>query len=457
MPRTLLRPQEFVLDGYGQMLVTIFTQISLCYTVPDGFQISTVTDNLQRGLEILADHFPWLAGQVVREGVGEGSTGVFKITPLVATPRMYVKDMMDGVVMPSFQDLGRTGYPMNDLDEKLIAPRNTSSGWPGETVAEVFQLQVNMVKGGIIITFLGQHQCMDGVGQAQVIRLLSKACRGEEFTVEELEAGSRDQPEVMLSLNDDTWTQGPELRYNTVKPPSAKEAGTPRPNGVWCHFSFSAESLSCLKHAATRTLPTTTPYISTDDALSAFVWKAIMRARSPRLQGNERALLARAVDVRKFVGIATMHPGFAQCMTYHDTFTIQQLVQSSLGVVAADLRAAIAPETSSLAYDARSLATLVSRTPDKSTLSLLGGDFDMARDVMINSWVNQNAYELDFGLGLGTPDVVRRPRFDAFQGLVYLLPKRQDGEIGVAVCLSEEDMLRLREDGEFSVLGKPVG
>ncbi|KAI0161589.1 putative trichothecene 3-O-acetyltransferase [Xylariaceae sp. FL1272] len=454
---TALRPQNIVLDGYGQMLVTIFTQISLCYTVPDDFRLPTVIDKLQRGLEILADRFPWLAGQVICEGAGEGLTGVFQIAPLEATPRMYVKDLMDEVAMPSLQDLRRTGYPMNDLDEKLVAPRNTSSGRPGETIAEVFHLQVSMVKGGTIITFLGQHQCMDGVGQAQVMRLLSKACRGEEFTAEELKVGNRGQHQVMLSLNDDTWTPGMELRYNTVKPLSAQEPRKPRPNGVWCHFSFSAESLSSLKQAATRTLPATTSYISTDDALSAFVWKAIMRARRPRFQDQVLALLARSVDVRKFVGISVLHPGFAQCMTYHDTFTIQQLVQSSLGVIAANLRAAIAPETSSLAYDARSLATLVSRTPDKSTISLLGGDFDMTRDVMINSWVNQNAYELDFGLGLGTPGMVRRPRFDAFQGLVYLLPKRQDGEIGVSVCLGEEDILILRRDEEFVGLAKPVG
>ncbi|KAK6839132.1 Trichothecene 3-O-acetyltransferase [Apiospora arundinis] len=60
-------------------------------------------------------------------------------------------------------------------------------------------------------------------------------------------------------------------------------------------------------------------------------------------------------------------------------------------------------------------------------------------------------------MGLGPPEAVRRPRFDAFQGLVYLLPKRPDGEIGVAVCLSEDDMQRLREDTGFIKFAKLVG
>lgn len=32
---------------------------------------------------------------------------------------------------------------------------------------------------------------------------------------------------------------------------------------------------------------------------------------------------------------------------------------------------------------------------------------------------------------------------------MYFMPKRLDGEIAVMVCLREEDMGRLREDGEF--------
>ncbi|KAK8093242.1 uncharacterized protein PG998_014643 [Apiospora kogelbergensis] len=112
-------------------------------------------------------------------------------------------------------------------------------------------------------------------------------------------------------------------------------------------------------------------------------------------------------------------------MTYHDQFSARELVESPLGVVAADLR----------------------------------GAFDMAggRGVMINSWAGLGAYSLHFGLGLGLPEAVRRPRFDAFQRLVYLLPKRPDGEFGVAVCLYENYLQRLKDDGELTKLATIVG
>ncbi|KAK8043466.1 hypothetical protein PG993_005896 [Apiospora rasikravindrae] len=448
---------DLVLDGYGQMLVTIFTQISLCYPFHDASQAPVVIQTLQRGLERLADSFPWLAGQVVCGGAAEGVTGVFKIKPFDRTPRLAVKDLRSESAMPSLEDLRAAGYPMNRLDEDLVAPRRTSSGRPGETTAEVFQMQASIINGGLILTFLGQHQCMDGVGQGQVMHLLSKACRGEAFTENELRSGNRDPVDTIPLLNETGWTPGPELRYNTVEPPPDCDVRQPMPTGAWCHFSFPNESLLALKQVASQGLPATTPFISTDDALSVFLWQSTMRARLPRLPVDSSALFARSVDIRKHVGISARYPGFAQCMTYHDKFSARQLVESPLGTVAADLRAAIVPETSMLAYDARSLATLVNYTPDKSTVSLLGGGFDMTRDVMLNSWTNQDAYHLDFGLGLGRPEAVRRPRFDAFQGLVYLMPKRPDGEVGVAVCLSEADMDRLKGDCEFMRFAKLVG
>lgn len=445
-----------VVDGYGQMLVTIFTQISLCYPMPDASRLSTIVETLQTALERLTDSFPWLAGQVICEGAAEGVTGVFKIAPLYKAPRVVAKDLSRDPATPPLEDLRRAGYPMNVIDEDMVAPRRTSSGRPGETTAEVFQLQASVIKGGLILTFLGQHQCMDGIGQGQVMRLFSKACQGEGFTEEELSTGNRDPAAAIQSLDEKTWRPGPELRYNMAHPlPTGEAEG--RATGVWCHFSFSHDSLLNLKRIATQGLPASTPYVSTDDALSAFVWQSIMRARLPRLHGDSPVLFARSVDIRGYVGISSAYPGFAQCMTYHDKFSARQLVERPLGIVAADLRTAIAPATSTLAYDARSLATLVHSTPDKSKVSLLGGGFDMTRDVMLNSWANQDAYRLDFGCGLGLPEAVRRPRFDAFQGLVYLLPKRPDGEVGVAVCLSEEDLQRLEDDVRFKEFARQVG
>ncbi|KAF2973097.1 hypothetical protein GQX73_g679 [Xylaria multiplex] len=442
---------DITLDLFGQRLVPVFTQISFCFAIPDGYRIENISSILTKGAERLAENFPWVAGQVVCEGATESSTGSFKIKTLEVTPRVWVKDLRDDTSFPSWDALQQSNFPMNVLDESIVAPRKTNYG-PDEPVAEVFQLQATIIKGGLVLTFLGQHQAMDGTGQAQVISLFSKACGNKAFAQEELKIGNL-TPEDRVQLLDDSWTAGPELEYNIIK----QEASQPGPGriqdpiamdlGVWSYFNFSASALRELKLHATRTLPSDTSYVTTDDTLTAFIWQSIARARLAHFSPTTEMLFARAVDLRRYLGIAKTHPGFVQNMTYH-SFSMERTVNSPLGSIAANLRAAVDPQTSNLAYHGRSLATMISRTPDKRIISFLAG-CDTARDVMLSSWANQNSYQLDFGLGLGGPRAVRRPRFDSLPGLVYFLPKTPEGDIGVAISLSAGDTEVLRADSEF--------
>jgi hypothetical protein len=82
---------------------------------------------------------------------------------------------------------------------------------------------------------------------------------------------------------------------------------------------------------------------------------------------------------------------------------------------------------------------------------------DESVDVMLSSWARERCYELDFGLGLGKPEAVQRPLFIPCESLIYLLPKTLDGQIGVVVCLRDEDMARLKADTEFTKYGNYIG
>lgn len=136
--------------------------------------------------------------------------------------------------------------------------------------------------------------------------------------------------------------------------------------------------------------------------------------------------------------------------------TLQKLVEEPLGVVASRLRSALDPKTSTLGYHSRALATFLSRTPDKSIFSF-AATVDLSTDMMLSSWAKLNCYELDFGLGLDTPEAVRRPQFDPFESLMYLMPKAPDGEIVAAICLRDEDMERLRVDEGFTKYARFIG
>ena len=304
---------------------------------------------------------------------------------------------------------------------------------------------------------------MDMTGQGQLIHLLSKACRNEQFTSEELSSGNLARRNL-IPLLDDSYKQGSELARQIVKPTPSHPIsnGTnghptppPLPKCTWSYITFHPTSLSALKSLATKTITIPSGYISTDDALSAFIWQSIIRARLPRLNPTAESTFARAVNVRHYLDISQTYPGLVQNMTYH-TYTLQKLVEEPLGSVASQLRSALDPKTSNLGYNTRALATFLDRTPDKTIVSFTA-TLDLSTDVMFSSWAKLNCYDLDFNLGLGKPEAVRRPQFTPVESLIYLMPRALDGEIAVAICLRDEDLERLKADEEFAKYGRYIG
>lgn len=450
---------DICLDIFGQQpRLNIHTQICLCYPLPDSLLQSTLISTLTSGLERLTSSFPWVAGQVICEGSGDENTGVFKINALGDTPRLVVKDLRHNPSAPTMQTLRQANFPMKNLDESVIAPRNT---FPGPDVAEglepispVFLLQANFIVGGLVLTFLGQHQTMDITGQGLVMNLLSKACHNKEFTADELSSGNLERRIIIPLL--DNYQQGPELASHLVKSITSNTgiSGSTQtrlmapPKCDWASFVLSPASLEALKSIALRTRSPESKYVSTDDALCALVWQSIMRARLSRLPPTTEVTFARAIDVRRYVNIPATYTGIVQNMTY-TRFQLQKLVKMSLGEIASALRAALDPETTILPFHTRALATYLYRQADKSKITP-ASLIDLSVDVMLSSWAKTECYDLDFNLGLGFPEAVRRPRFTPLQSFVYFMPRKCDGEIAVAICLREDDMELLKVDEEFT-------
>ncbi|EHK21981.1 uncharacterized protein TRIVIDRAFT_151414 [Trichoderma virens Gv29-8] len=435
---------DIYLDIFGQQpRLNIHTQICLCFAMPNDVEQSTVMSTLTSGLQRLTASFPWVAGQVVVEGSGAGSSGVFKIKELRDIPYLAVKDLRADTSVPTMIELREANFPMRMLRESVIAPRNTFPAADAinrhESSSPVFLLQANFIVGGLVLTFLGQHQTMDIMGQGQIMHLLSKACHDESFTTDELFCGNLERQTVVPLL--DNYERGPELAQPV--------------QSVWASFTFHPTSLATLKSIAVKTLPSGSSYVSTDDALSAFIWQSIMRARANRLPPGVETTFARAVDVRPYVDVPASYPGIVQNMTY-TTFTLQELVALPLGEIASRLRTALESNTTILPFHTRALATYLHSQADKSHVSP-ASSLDFSVDVIVSSWAKTDSYALEFNLGLGKPEAVRRPWFTPLQSFVYFMPRKDDGEIALAVCLREEDMERLKADRLFMTYARHDG
>ncbi|GKT42886.1 trichothecene biosynthesis transcription regulator TRI6 [Colletotrichum spaethianum] len=429
--------------------LNIYTQIAICFSATEEHSTSKIINTLTNGLERLAATFPWIAGQVVNEGASADNTGVFKIKQHEAAPPLVIKDLRDDVSAPTMHAMKQANFPFSMLDESIVAARPTLPIDPtlAGTPNPVFIVQATFIKGGLILTFLGQHQTMDGIGQGQIIDLLSKACQNESFTDEEIATGNLPRHNIVPLL--DNYQRGPEIDTMIVTPPVRPPAAPAKCS--WAYFDFAASSLSTLKSAASETVKS--GYITTDDTLTAFVWQAVSRVRASRLTPEEEIKIARAVNVRGYLGVPQTFPGMIQIMTYNSS-PLKDLVDGPLGKAASQLRSTVNPEA--LNYATRAFATVLDQSPDKRNLSLIG-TFSLDRDIMLSSWAKLDLYEQDFGLGLGQPESVRRPQFTPVEGLLYLMPKSREGSIALAICLRDEDMARLKEDEEWLKYSTYIG
>ncbi|KAG0335862.1 hypothetical protein BG004_008293 [Podila humilis] len=463
------------LDILGQeVYLNFYIQSTLCYPVNDESALPAILATLNAGFDRLVAAVPWAGGQVVVEGATKNNSGMSVFRPLDnnEVPKVIVKDLRNDPSVPTMQAMQDAEFPMSMLDENMLSPRNTLPGTrPGEPLSRpAFMVQATLVKGGLLLTFVGQHQAMDMVGLYVLMDLLNKVCRPHvELTKEELDNINAARENIIPLLPDSTTETGLE---HQVVPPAPAEFPTseqedismaegrsaPGKTASWVYFSFDASALASIKTQANASLPHSTPsvgFISTDDAVSALIWQSIARARLARLSPTVACMFSRVVDLRKVIHLSPTYPGLVMAFA-HSPGTLQQLVhQESLGNIAGRLRASL--DKGTLGQDLIAAATYLHRTKDKRTIYVLKiGDAD---DSMIfSSWAKLGGcWSLDFNMGLGSPIAVRRPRFTPFPSFMYLMPKSPQGEISLAICLFDEDLERLKNDKEFVKFARFIG
>lgn len=435
--------KDIVLETFAQTPLSIYTQISFLFPLRLECSRSEITDNLQQSLEFLTENFPWVAGKIVKDT----KNGFYIIEQLGKLPPFIVKDYPTNGEDVTLAKLKDEKFPMRFLDESVLAPRSTIPGIFSDSKLEpVFILQATFLPDGLILTFLAHHQVMDGTGEAQMILLFSKACRGQNFTKEELEIGNLDREHLVPLLNETERREYGDLRVKLAR--QIVHADLERIDSAsgevsWAMLEFSAGNLEKLKLEAAENL-TGVKYVSTDDALTAFLWKSISRARVTRLSKNCTSQLARAVNVRSHLGIPPNYPGVISNMTYNEC-KLEEIATMSLGEISSGLRSRLSGPKSTLGPDSRALATLISETQEHPITSATA-TLDSATGIAISSWSAQNSYTLDFGFG--KPIAVRRPKFTPVESLIYILPKDEKGNLCVAICLGEKDWDLLRNDEE---------
>ncbi|CAL5869084.1 uncharacterized protein PFLUO_LOCUS3312 [Penicillium psychrofluorescens] len=432
-------------DVFGQLpRLKGYTHLALCFPYPDTKPREIAVESLQEACQRLTIALPWLAGRVVNLGAGTGCSGIFTICLCTETEAILkVQDRSD--VCPSYDDI-RTNGTSDMLDCSLLSAETTLPDSYEDESAPVLTLTATWVKNGIILDCAAQHNIFDMGGIDQFFRLLATSLQNGDLPQPAIEINNRDRRSIFPPLGQD------EIKYDhtAMRCPSAlnKPLRLPLPPGprpAFHHFRFSATNLGLIARNCN------TP--SMDDALSAFVWKRLSAVRL-HLYNKPDAVtgFSRAVDCRRTLGVPAEYMGQLAVKTF-STMTLRNIEGSSLDIVAAHLRKDLQKIRDQNFL--RSLATLIDSESDKSTFNFVQ-DFNPETWINASSWVGVNAYALEFGL-LGKPAVVRRPTSKPVQSLLYFLPQTQQGDIDVLLCLTDEEIVMLKKDEEWSKYARYIG
>lgn len=426
------------LDIFGQVptLYGLYTQ--LCFMFPlESTSLETQTDvaaYLRAGLERLAKHVPWIASDVT-----VSDTGYYSVEIADAVPTLVVKDLRDK--LPVFETMRQNQFPFSILDESVIAPCPTLANGKLDAYP-VSMFQANFVEGGLLLVVNVQHTCMDFRGLAQFMELFTKACQKIPFSTEELHVANLTS--FPLRPNDHEEAAQEDAKSGSSQAFSSIPEVEPLSSTHWVYFSFSSDALRRLKNTAEQ--DKSVDFISTDDALTALLWQAIMRSRRHRFQDlNIPSTFKRQANARKHVGAPHAYMG-NMIYTSSVVLPINEILTSSLGNLSSLLRQALEP-TPSIEYQVRSNAQQMRQQLESPGSASARERKPMPpNDIILSSWANDNCCHLDFGGSLGLPEVVKRPGFDIYEGLFYFMPKARNEEISVAVSIAEDDLTELQAD-----------
>lgn len=429
-----------------------YTQMLLCFPIVAEADRSKIIRVLQDAAAALIEAIPILGGQVVNQkdaNVEVPNSGAFRVVPYDHPDGSAVRvKTLDGFI--PYDELRSSSAPASVLDGTVIAPMKGYPDHYGQSdVTPVFVVQANFIPGGLLLCFAGMHNCMDGTGLGHVIRMFASLCRGEALSTGDLEAANTDRAQLPVSLKPG---QSPMLHPEMTPKADAGQKTDSRdtPASVWSYLSISPSKLKEMKVEVSKEL--TSGWVSTNDVVTAWLWKAVTKARCSHIDTSKGTTLLRAVTGRRVLDppLSGSYLGNNVMCASHKV-VVMDLMERPLWKITQEVR-----EATNAINDhyVRSIATLIRGEPDKNKITFAIDAPD--RDFMASSWATLPVYE-GFGDSIGTPDYVRRPTSPPWTGVCYIMPKHPNGNLEFLLSLRQDDMLRLRNDEEVTAVAEWIG
>ncbi|KAB2570651.1 Putrescine hydroxycinnamoyltransferase 2 [Lasiodiplodia theobromae] len=467
-------PEEIIpLSDLDNVYVRVYVPITSTYKLDDDVDRELVIDNLCKGLQKTTKEYRFLGGHVFE---GPNAKSFVKRSPAWPTLTLHINHLED-TDFPSYADLERREFPFSDLNERHMAPDFTLPADPKTAPPDqglpTILAQLNFIRGGLILGTALHHQCVDAKGVDVVLARWAANTRAlfhPGVPAPPFDPSCLD-PTPMSSKTPLSPERIPEVerrirsfKYVPVLPHSGEYAAPVQLAQSIFHLPRSR--LAALKASTIpREADAADKWVSTNDCITALLWRCMTRARLPSPSAasaaadpdNTSVHMHMAVDIRPYTDppLHGSYPGNAVSVSYVSS-PLSSLIDPSPSAFAAAAQAIRAT------VDAWRAPSMIKDTQDylasfpddpagvRQTFTFAPGQIA----TIVTSWSVMAAYrEHDFGWG-GLRAL--RLATGAFNNTFFIYPRRvREGSEGedegteVFVAMEKGDMERLRRDPEL--------
>ena len=437
-----------------------------CFKLPSDYKQEKIVGILGEALKATFSDLPVLTGQLVSVD-DEKQPGKKDLIP-GGNEELFVKDLTSSSL--DYDHLKAERFPLSTFDDEIFWATPCMPA-PGDK-CPVFAAQANFIKGGWLLGISFWHLIMDGTALAIALRVLAQNCLLVQNPSSQGQAGSKLSGDIYNKsrLHESgrkykgLLSDHPEYFFLPEVPTGPPPYAT-IPLKVEI-FHISPASLKALKSAATPIVNTETSletpmWVSTNDAVSALIWRSliVVTYEGTGYKDEPLSCCQVAVNARPKMDPPLPADFFGCALTLGTNYLpiSSILVPGSLSTMALMIRQSIMKVTAP--YIESVIATM-HNVPDyrrfipTSLVDLLG------RDTVQTSWSAFPLYAYDWGQALGGKcERVRGPKLGMFNGLQTVLPalpESQGGGFEVMIGLEPHVMEKLKADPVWSEYCKPI-
>ncbi|GME44545.1 Transferase [Neofusicoccum parvum] len=447
--------EVFPISDLDCVMPKIYNPITSTYKLDADADREVVISNLCAGLQKTMAEYRFLAGSLHAEPKGKFYVGRSRDQ---ATFTVHINHL-EHTDFPSYSELEQREFPVSELNHPLLPPSFAPSpvAKDGEGVP-VTLLQLNLIRGGLIIGAAIHHFCCDARG---LDALVSRWAANTRSVTSGTPAPPFDpsclDPTRLCSSTPIPQDQirAAEARIRSLKyaPNTPQREADAAAMGA-CILHFTRSRLAALKAAGAPR--DGARWVSTNDCVTALMWRSVLRARLARHgvaadDAGRRVRLMHSLDARDHIRppVPAAYPG--------NSISFSCVERSVRDVLAAETFPDVAVAVRDAVNEYRSWGMLkdmmdyVAACPDRGGVQF---NFDVVGglDVVVTSWRVLTAYRThDFGFG---PLQALRWASPVLDGYNFYLPQRpkDDPEEGFEVFISLEKscMERLLKDEELA-------